>query len=78
MSESKLGLAKEHRFDVTEKRDNQGRIEVERLFSAVKRCYGGGVIMTKFDSTTFTSIALPVLVTNKFVTMKGAFFGSFS
>ncbi len=61
MSESKLGLEKEHRFDVTE-----------------KRCYGGGVIMTKFDSTTFTSIALSVLVTNKFVTMKGAFFGSFS
>ena len=33
--------------------------------------------MTKLDSTTLASIALSVLVTNLFVTMKGAFFWLF-
>lgn len=79
MSGPKLGRpAKGRRPAGTEKQDNKDRIEVERFFSVEKRCYGGGLIMTKLDSTTLASIALSVLVTNLFVTMKGAFFGSFS
>lgn len=78
MSGPKLGRpAKGRRPDGTEKQDNRDRIEVERFFSVEKRCYGGGLIMTKLDSTTLASIALSVLVTNLFVTMKGAFFWLF-
>lgn len=42
------------------------RIEVERVFSLSKRCYGRGLIRIKLYDTTLTSIALSVFVTNLF------------
>ncbi|MBR0147561.1 MAG: transposase [Lachnospiraceae bacterium] len=38
--------------------DKTDRIEVERGFSLAKRCYGMGLIRTKLDTTTRSSIAL--------------------
>jgi len=49
-----------------EYQDNTDRIEVERSFSLSKRCYGMGLIKTKLEETTLTSIALSVFVTNLF------------
>ena len=49
-----------------EYQDNTDRIEVERAFSLSKRCYGLGLIKTKLEETTLTSIALSVFVTNLF------------
>lgn len=49
-----------------EYQDNTDRIEVERAFSLSKRCYGMGLIRTKIEETTLTSIALSVFVTNLF------------
>ena len=46
--------------------DNTDRIEVERAFSLSKRCYGMGLIRTKLEETTLSSIALSVFVTNLF------------
>ena len=48
----------------TEYVDNADRIEVERTFSLAKRCYGLGIIKTKLDSTTRSSIALSILTMN--------------
>lgn len=44
--------------------DNTDRIEVERGFSLAKRCYGLGLIKTKLDITTRSSIALSILAMN--------------
>ena len=44
--------------------DNTDRIEVERGFSLGKRCYGLGLIRTKLDTTTRSSIALSILTMN--------------
>lgn len=44
--------------------DNTDRIEVERSFSLAKRCYGLGLIRTKLDTTTRSSIALSVIAMN--------------
>lgn len=49
-----------------EYQDNTDRIEVERTFSLSKRCYGLGLIRTKLEETTLTTIALSVFVTNLF------------
>ncbi len=49
-----------------EQKDNTDRIEVERAFSLSKRCYGLGLIRTKLEETTMTSIALSIFVTNLF------------
>ena len=49
-----------------EYQDNTDRIEVERAFSLSKRCYGMGLIRTKLEETTLSSIALSVFVTNLF------------
>lgn len=49
-----------------EYQDNTDRIEVERFFSTEKRCNGAGLIMTKLEETTLSSIAMSVLVTNLF------------
>ena len=46
--------------------DNTDRIEVERYFSLAKRYYNIGLIKTKLEETTLTTIALSVLVTNLF------------
>ena len=48
----------------TEYADNADRIEVERSFSLAKRCYGLGMIKTKLDLTTRSSIALSILTMN--------------
>ena len=44
--------------------DNTERIEVERGFSLAKRSYGLGLIRTKLDDTTRSSIALSIMVMN--------------
>lgn len=48
----------------TEYTGNAERVEIERAFSLVKRCYGLGKIMTKLDTTTRDSIALSILAMN--------------
>lgn len=47
-----------------EYRDAVDRIEVERSFSLAKRCFGLGLIRTKLDSTTRSSIAMSVIAMN--------------
>ncbi len=47
-----------------EYRDAVDRIEVERDFSLAKRCFGLGLIRTKLDTTTRSSIALSVIAMN--------------
>ena len=44
--------------------DNTDRIEVERGFSLAKRCFGMGLITTKLDIKTRSSIALSILAMN--------------
>ena len=44
--------------------DNTDRIEVERGFSLAKRCYGLGLLRTKLDITTRSSIALSIIAMN--------------
>jgi hypothetical protein len=44
--------------------DNTDRIEVERAFSLAKRRYGLGLITTKLDTTTRSSIALSIIAMN--------------
>ena len=44
--------------------DAVDRIEVERGFSLAKRCYGLGLIRTKLDTTTRSSIALSIIAMN--------------
>ena len=76
MSGPKLGRpAKESKkSSKTEYQDNTDRIEVERFFSREKHSFGAGLIMTKLDSTTLTSIALSVLAANMFKADIGNFF----
>ena len=57
-----------------EYQDNTDRIEVERTFRLSKRCYGLGLIRTKLEETTLTSIALSVFVTNLFKILPRIFF----
>jgi IS5 family transposase len=44
--------------------DAVDRIEVERDFSLAKRCYGLGLIRTKLDTTTRSSICLSIIAMN--------------
>lgn len=44
--------------------DNIDRIGIERGFSLAKRCYGLGLIRTRLDTTTRSSIALSVIAMN--------------
>ena len=48
----------------TEYMDAVDRIEVEREFSLAKRCYGLGLICTKLDTTTRSSIVLSIIAMN--------------
>lgn len=48
----------------TERKDNRDRIEVERGFSLAKRNYGLGLIKTKLDTTTRSSIVLSIIAMN--------------
>ena len=45
-------------------RDAVDRIEVERSFSLAKRCFGLGLIKTKLDTTTRSSIVLSIIAMN--------------
>ncbi|MFL2101619.1 transposase, partial [Desemzia sp. FAM 24101] len=47
-----------------EYRDNADRVEVERGFSLLKRCFGMENIRTKLRETTLTTIALSVIAMN--------------
>ena len=44
--------------------DNTDRIEVERRFSIAKRKFGLGLLLTKREDTTRTSIVLSVIAMN--------------
>ena len=44
--------------------DGVDRIEVERAFSLAKRCYGLGLIRTKLETTTRSSISLSIIAMN--------------
>ena len=44
--------------------DAVDRIEVERGFSLAKRCYGLGLIRTKLDTTTRSSICMSIIAMN--------------
>ena len=75
MSGPKLGRpSKDKKSSKEEYQDNVDRIEVERFFSTGKRCNGAGLIMTKLEETTLSSIALSVLVTNLFAVDFSGFF----
>lgn len=80
MSGPKLGRpSKDKKSTKEEYQDNTDRIEVERFFSTGKRCNGAGLIMTKLEETTLSSIALSILVTNLFaVDLRGIFLLYFS
>lgn len=80
MSGPKLGRpSKDKKSTKEEYQDNTDRIEVERFFSTEKRCNGAGLIMTKLEETTLSSIAMSVLVTNLFaVDLTGIFLLFFS
>ncbi len=80
MSGPKLGRpSKDKKSTKEEYQDNIDRIEVERFFSTEKRCNGAGLIMTKLEETTLSSIAMSVLVTNLFaVDLSGIFLLYFS
>ncbi len=57
-----------------EYQDNTDRVEVERFFSAGKRCNGTDLIVTKLEETTLSSIAMSILITNLFaVDLRGVF-----
>ena len=66
-STKKEGAKREHQ-------DNTDRIEVERFFSRDKRSFGAGLIMTKLEETSLTSIALSALAANIFVADTSDFF----
>lgn len=76
MSGPKLGRPSKEskKSSKAEYQDNTDRIEVERFFSRDKHSFGAGLIMTKLDTTTLTSIALSVLATNMFKADTGSFF----
>ena len=80
MSGPKLGRpSKDKKSTKEEYQDNTDRIEVERFFSTGKRCNGAGLIMTKLEETTLSSIAMSILVTNLFaVDLSGIFLLYFS
>ena len=67
ISEKALGRPKKNPTPEEKKtahQDNTDRIEVERGFSLAKRCFGMGLITTKLDITTRSSIALSILALN--------------
>lgn len=78
MSGPKLGRPKKDEKKTkpskAEYQNNTDRIEVERFFSRDKHSFGAGLIMTKLDTTTLTSIALSVLAANVFRADMGSFF----
>ena len=61
-----LGRPKKNtsRDKTIEHQDNADRVEVERGFSLMKRCFSAGLIRTKRRETTLTSIALSVIAMN--------------
>ena len=70
MSGPKLGRPSEKAREADKKKeyqDNRDRIEVERFFSRDKHSFGAGLIMTKLEETSLSSIALSVLAANIFV-----------
>lgn len=66
MSGPALGRPRQMTFEEKKQSytDNTDRIEVERGFSLAKRCYGLGLLQTKLDMTTRSSIALSIIAMN--------------
>ena len=66
LSEPALGRPKKANKETKkiEAIDNKNRIAVERAFSLAKRNYGLGLIKTKLDTTTRSSIALSIIAMN--------------
>ena len=76
MSGPKLGRPAKDRKKTEKKeyQDNTDRIEVERFFSRDKHSFGAGLIVTKLEETSLTSIALSVLAANIFAAETSSFF----
>ena len=68
MSGPKLGRPPKDKKKTEKKeyQDNTDRIEVERFFSREKHSFGAGLIVTKLEETSLSSIALSVLAANVF------------
>ncbi|WP_438781654.1 transposase [Enterococcus sp. DIV0187] len=66
LSEPTLGRPKKNasRDKTIEPQDNADRVEVERGFSLLKRCFSARLVRTKRKDTTLTSIALSVIAMN--------------
>ena len=66
LSGKKLGRPKKDDIidKKTEYKDNTDRIEVERKFSLAKRKFGLGLLMTKREDTTKSSILLSIIAMN--------------
>ena len=68
MSGPKLGRPPKDKKKTEKKeyQDNTDRIEVERFFGREKHSFGAGLIVTKLEETSLSSIALSVLAANIF------------
>lgn len=68
LSDKRLGRPKKKTDKKAEKiiayQDNTDRIEVERTFSLAKRKFGLGLLLTKREDTTKSSIVLSVIAMN--------------
>ena len=68
LSGKRLGRPKKNTDKKAEKKiayqDNTDRIEVERTFSLAKRKFGLGLLLTKREDTTKSSIVLSVIAMN--------------
>ena len=68
LSDKRLGRPKKNTDKKAEKiiayQDNTDRIEVERTFSLAKRKFGLGLLLTKREDTTKSSIVLSVIAMN--------------
>ena len=68
LSGKRLGRSKKNIDKKSEKKiayqDNTDRIEVERKFSLAKRKFGLGLLLTKREDTTRSSIVLSVIAMN--------------
>ena len=68
LSDKRLGRPKKNTDKKAEKKiayqDNTDRIEVERTFSLAKRKFGLGLLLTKREDTTKSSIVLSVIAMN--------------
>lgn len=66
LPENRAGHPEMPELKKQEYQDNTDRIEVEWFFSWSKRCFGMGLIVTKFVTIQLTLVALSTIVSNLF------------